>query len=380
MKSNHLLFSLILLSCCSLSGKSQKLSFNGQLSAFHLSKIESPWQTANSLRYIPELKFTTPISKGWKFDAEASANADARLNYIYGDTLSGSFNLKPYRIWGRFSSERFELRAGLQKINFGSATMLRPLMWFDHMDPRDPLQLTDGVYGLLGRYFFQNNANIWLWGILPGKTAKGWEMLVSDRKTPEFGGRIQLPAGKGEIALSGHFRRIAANPPEPTFFSSASPLPEYRVGIDGKWDIGPGIWFEGTHVWYSNPASPFIETSMLTVGSDYTLTLGNGLTVMAEQFFYQFARFNYPNFRSLAFTATSLTYPLTMTHSLSAMFFYNWTSKDWYRFLSWRISLENISLYLMAFWNPVEFDLYQNTGNSNLMGGKGIQFMFVWNH
>ena len=174
-----LLLTVIVLFSCPVLLYPQKLSFNGQLSAFHLSKIESPWQTANSLRYIPELKFTTPVSKEWKFDAEASANADARLNYTFGDTLHGSVKLKPYRIWGRFSSERFEVRAGLQKINFGSATLLRPLMWFDHMDPRDPLQLTDGVYAVLGRYFFQNNANIWLWGLLPGKTAKGSRSLPS---------------------------------------------------------------------------------------------------------------------------------------------------------------------------------------------------------
>ncbi len=381
MKSNHLLFSLILLSCCSLSGKSQKLSFNGQLSAFHLSKIESPWQTANSLRYIPELKFTTPISKGWKFDAEASANADARLNYIYGDTLTGSLKLKPYRIWGRFSSERFELRAGLQKINFGSASMLRPLMWFDHMDPRDPLQLTDGVYGILGRYFFQNNANIWLWGILPGKTTKGWEMLVTDRKMPEFGGRLQMPAGKGEIALSGHFRQIGTDQTQGFLpINLEDPVPEYRIGLDGKWDIGPGIWFEGTYTYSGLPVADLKHLRMLTVGADYTVGLGNGLTCMAEQFIYQSGPEIGKSAKSLTFTATSVSYPFNMTHSLSAMVFYNWTTSDWYRFINWRISLSNISFYLMAFWNPTNFDLYQNTGNSNLMGGKGIQLMFVWNH
>jgi len=56
-------------------------------------------------------------------------------------------------MWIRLSTKQFELRAGLQKINFGSATLLRPLMWFDKIDPRDPLQLTDGVYALLARYY-----------------------------------------------------------------------------------------------------------------------------------------------------------------------------------------------------------------------------------
>ena len=380
MKSKLLPIALLLLGVSILAGRAQKLSFNGQVSGFHLSKIESPWQTANSLRYIPELKWNHALGKTWKFDAEASANMDARLQYTYGDSISGAFSLKPYRIWGRFSSERFEIRAGLQKINFGSASMLRPLMWFDRMDPRDPLQLTEGVYGLLGRYFFQNNANIWLWGLLPGKSVKGWEMLVSDRKMPEFGGRFQLPAGPGEIAISGHFRRIAAKQPEPSFLSFTDPLPEYRVGIDGKWDLGPGVWFEGTYSWYSGSVSRSIETAMLTLGTDYTLPLGNGLTVMAEHFLYQLGRYNNPAAKSLNFTASSVTYPINLTHSLSAMVFYNWTSNDWYRFINWRINLSHISLYLMAFWNPDTFDLYQNTGNSNLMAGKGLQILFVWNH
>jgi hypothetical protein len=69
-----------------------------------------------------------------------------------------------------------------------------------------------------------------------------------------------------------------------------------------------------------------------------------------------------------------------MTHTLSAMVFYNWMSSDWYRFISWKISLRKVSFYLMAFWNPDKFDLYQNTGNTNLMGGKGLQLLFIWNH
>ena len=72
-------------------------------------------------------------------------------------------------------NNKLHIEPGLQKINFGSATMLRPLMWFDQVDPRDPLQLTDGVWGVLGRYYFLNNANIWLWGLYgnknPGDTA-----------------------------------------------------------------------------------------------------------------------------------------------------------------------------------------------------------------
>lgn len=359
----------------------QKIEFGGQVSALHLSKIAKPWQSVTGLRYLPEIKWKIPAGKAWNFDIEASANALGQVGFQMPDSLSGEVNLKPYRIWGRLASERFELRLGLQKISFGSAAMLRPLMWFDHMDPRDPLQLTDGVYAALGRYFFQNNANLWLWGIWPGKTVKGWEMLTSDRKRPEFGGRFQMPAGKGELAASGHFRYLGTDQSHGFLpVNPDKPLPEYRLGLDGKWDIGPGVWFEGTYTYCNLPEPSIRHIRMLTIGADYTFSLGTGLTVMSEQFFYQMGPALLESTSDVSFSAVSITYPVNITHSLSAMVFYNWTAKNWYRFVNWRISLNKISLHVIAFWNPESFDIYQNTGNAKLMGGKGIQLMFIWNH
>jgi len=378
--SSGLFIAICLLLLLPLNSKSQNLSFSGQLSAFHLSKIEKPWQSVSGIRYIPELKWNTPINKTWKFDLEASANLYGHAD-IQKDSFTGAATLKPYRIWGRLATERFELRLGLQKISFGSATMLRPLMWFDHLDPCDPLQLTDGVYAALGRYFFQNNANIWIWGIVPAKTVKGWEVLTSDQHRPEFGGRFQTPAGRGELAVSGHFRYIGTDQSDGYFpVTINSPVPEYRIALDGKWDVGPGIWFEGTYNYHQLPEPAINHTRMLTLGADYTFGMGNGLTAMAEQFFYQTGPELLKNSSDLTFTAASVTYPLSITHSLSGMVFYNWTTHDWYRFVNWRISLNKISLHLIAFCNPVSFDLYRNTGNANLMGGRGIQIMFVWNH
>lgn len=70
--------------------------------------------------------------------------------------------VKPYRAWVRLSTNTFEARVGLRKINFGSATLFRSLMWFDRTDPRDPLRLTDGVSGLLLRDYAVNNTSLWL--------------------------------------------------------------------------------------------------------------------------------------------------------------------------------------------------------------------------
>jgi hypothetical protein len=359
----------------------QKPEFSGQLSTQILAKPGMYWHFLTSVRYIPEIRWNKPLGDTWKFGLEASANLYGQAGVQKHDTLYTDALLKPYRVWGRISSERFEARLGLQKISFGSATMLRPLMWFDRMDPRDPLQMTDGVYALLGRYFFQNNANLWIWGVWPGKSVKGWEYFNSDPGIPEMGGRLQVPAGKGELALSTHLRWLGTDQTGSVFpVTLDNRAPEFRLGLDGKWDVGPGIWFEGTYTWQQLPMPEMKQIRMLTVGTDYTIPVGNGMTLVAEQFIYQTG----PSFSKTAmetdFTAISLAYPITMTHTLSAMVFYNWMSSDWYRFISWKISLRKVSFYLMAFWNPDKFDLYQNTGNTNLMGGKGLQLLFIWNH
>lgn len=357
----------------------QTLDFSGQLSLLHISKIAKPYQTMNSGRYIPELKGKLAFPSGYGMDGEVSLNGNLQAYYQAPDSLSFDGLLKPYRVWGRFSGIRYEVRLGLQKINFGSASMLRPLMWFDRLDPRDPLQLTDGVYGLLGKYFFANNANVWLWGLLGNANTKGWETIPTRKWFPEMGFRIQYPAGQGELALSGHFRKTdPSGVPAP--FNQNQVIPEYRVGLDGKWDIGPGIWFEGswTYTRLNPPAMNHVRA--LTVGADYTWGLGNGITTMFEQFVYSAAETAGEAGEVRSFSALMVNYPLNLIHSLSAMVFYSWSDRSWYRFLNWQVRFDKISLHLIGFWNPDSFEIFQTAGNTSLFAGKGVQLLFVYNH
>ena len=118
-------------------------------------------------------------------------------------------------------------------------------MWFDGLDVRDPLKLTEGVYGILGRYYFHNNANIWLWNLIGNKNPKGFETIGSAQWKPEIGGRFQIPAGPGQLALSTNYRKIDTR-------NSIQTVPEHeilnesRIGLDGKWDLGIGLWFESS--------------------------------------------------------------------------------------------------------------------------------------
>jgi hypothetical protein len=365
----------------------QNLDFRGQLSGLHVSGIKKPYSNINGLRYIPELKFDVDSLAGLEFESEASANLNSYLEFIGPDSVGTGYKIKPYRVWAGLSGDQSELRIGLQKINFGSAMMLRPLMWFDKMDPRDPLQLTDGVYSALFRYYFLNNANIWIWGLIGNDRVKGWEQFSTTSWVPEFGARLQVPAGTGELALTGHFRQVDPSKPALDFIEpvSESKIPEYRLGFDGKWDLGVGLWFE-TSIEMADYESVFpgldagFFSRKTTLGADYTFGIGSGLTVVAEQFNYSASDKLFEQGEGLDFTALSLNYPLTMFHTISAMVYYDWTNKSWYRFMNLQMVYDRWSFYIIGFWNPEQFQIYQNLDEPNVFAGKGVQLMFVYNH
>jgi len=223
-----------------------EFDFNGRASGWLGTSWDASFLGVAGLRYLPEARLSSPICKQIALDAEASVNGFVSADARTLDRPEIEARIKPYRGFVRLSAAQFEARVGLQKINFGSAMLLRPLMWFDRVDPRDPLELTDGVYGLLGRYYFQNNINIWAWGLLGNSAPKGWEVYGSEHWVPEPGVRVQVPVPRGEVAATYHHRafshELAYLPPGPRETLSAT---ENRVGIDGKWDIGVGLWLEG---------------------------------------------------------------------------------------------------------------------------------------
>ena len=156
---------ILALAITSTLAGSDSLFVKGQLSLYSHLNTNNTLPLWMGGRYIPQLNYAFRMPQVRMIDLEASVNTYGNWGVAVGDSNHFSQALKPYRMWARYSSKQFEFRVGLQKINFGSATLLRPLMWFDQIDPRDPLQLTDGVWGIRARYYFMNNANIWLWGL-----------------------------------------------------------------------------------------------------------------------------------------------------------------------------------------------------------------------
>jgi hypothetical protein len=368
---------ICLLCRAELSG--QDFSFNGQAAGWLTVNHSGSTGFQTGIRYIPQLLFNAPVSKKIRIDGELSADIDGNYS-IQGDSsgyTEGSFKL--YRAWLRISGERFEVRAGLQKINFGSADMLRPLMWFDRVDPRDPLHLTTGVYGLLGKYYFHNNANIWLWTLYGNKETKGWETVPSNPDRPEFGGRVQLPVPRGEIAFTYHNREamFPANwqPPltgPPTFT-------ENRYGLDTKVDLGVGVWLEGTVAQRSDPDVPDFEKA-LTIGLDYTFKIGQGLDVIAENMFISDSETLLSSDNNLSFTGLSLGLPLSVITRVSAIVFYDWKNNGWYNFGNISFTFDKFIINIIGFKNPRSFAIFNYDTGSNMFAGYGGQVMLVYNY
>lgn len=404
------------------SGALGQTYVRGQLSGWAQIEEEEFSENSFGVRYIPELSFGTAPGEGISIDGEISLKASAG-----GRLHSPGSRLDTYRFWARLSSAQYELRAGLQKINFGAATLLRPLMWFDWIDPRDPLGLTNGVYGLLGRCFFLNNANLWVWGLYGNDKSKGWELLPSDDGAVEFGGRFQYPLGSGDLALTYH-RRMAdpdllfsgtilndlpsvtdpfdefLNDPSGTdplddFSSGTDPfeplaeidpnellamreaIPEQRFALDGRWDLEIGLWGEGVVVHQDSRLLPFQYRHFLTIGADYTFAVGNGLHVLGEHLFFAQSKKLFGADEDRHFSALSLNYNAGMLDRLTAIAYYNWEEKQSIRFVGWGRVYDDWNIFLNGFWNAESGAVIQGGPGGGAFGAKkGIQLLVVFNH
>ncbi|UCF63662.1 MAG: hypothetical protein JSW33_14040 [bacterium] len=357
----------------------QEIDLGGQVSGWAVTNPDRATQLG--LRYIPDLM----MGKYWDdytLDSEISLNMYGVVQFEHNQDATLTYDeFDSYRIWIRFAASQFELRAGLQKINFGSAMLLRALMWFDSIDPRDPLQLTDGVWGLSARYFFLNNTSIWFWSLYGNDQNRGWDVFASDKNSPEFGGRLQVPLLTGEFALTYHYRKIESKKrPMLNNLSGNSTIPENRIGFDGKWDIEVGVWAEAAIVHRELDFKAYNYQRQTNLGVDYTFELGNGLYAIAEYFTFSLTEKVFEAGEDVSLTALSLNYPLGLLDDLTAIVYYEIDNQDWYCFFQWQRTYDNWRFYLMGFWNPDQYQLFPGTVQYNLYAGKGVQLLLVFNH
>ena len=360
----------------------QGVALNGLLSSVGTGIFEPDAPSTFSVRFIPEFTFALGSAGAVTFDAEASVNAYGTASFGSNLPTETSGDVKPYRGWFRVSTSRFEARAGLQKVSFGSATIFRPLMWFDSLDPRDPLQITDGVYALLLRFYTRSNASVSAWTMYGNDTRRGWDVAPPDDGSPEFGGRVQVPLFRGELAAAYHRRKAAIGTllprvpglPNP----DAAPVPEDRLGLDGKWDLGVGFWLEGAIVHQKTPLLPTPYQLTLNAGLDYTFGVGRGLGLVAEQFRFESSARAFGGGDSLNLSAVLLRYPLGLLDELTGIVYYDWENGQLHRFATWRRTYDAISFNAVAFSNPAAFLAFPGQPGSASYAGTGIQVLFTY--
>ncbi|MGB0851271.1 MAG: hypothetical protein ACPGTP_08480, partial [Bacteroidia bacterium] len=275
-----------------------------------------------------------------------------------------------------YSGKQLEVRAGLQKIDFGSATLLRPLQWFNEIDPRDPLQLTNGVYGLLGKYSFMNNASIWIWGLYGNEKTRGFDALQTNSSQPEMGGRIQYPTKTGEIALSYHHRKVDAS--SLMALQPLSQVGEQRIAIDGKWDKKVGLWFEASHSFKNQNLGLLTNQTMLNLGMDYTFGIGNGLNIIGEHLALTYYVIQKEDLAHIS--AATASYPLGLFDNLMSIVYFNWETREPILFLNYQHSFKQITGYIMAYYNPTSTQGIRQNDFSSSFTGPGIRLMCVYNH
>jgi hypothetical protein len=240
------------------------------------------------------------------------------------------------------------------------------------------------VYALLLRGYLPRNFTVWGWGLYGNDHLKGLELNPTRDRTPEFGGRLQAPLFKGEIAGSMHHRSADLSRGFVVVDGDEDPRArETRYGIDGKWDVGIGVWFEGEVIRQTRPAFAPADTQALTVGGDYTFGVGNGLHVLVESFIQELPPALLGQRVSQRFSAASLDYPLGLIDRLSGIITVDTERGEVYRFVNWQRTFDRWQFYFMGFWNPQQLALAPlstaGSGQSPI-SGKGIQVLAVFNH
>ncbi len=342
------------------------LSFKNEIKTrTNLFEKKSSQQYHLGISYKPEIYREIIQKESFSLDLETIVNLS--FQNVKNDKKTFSETAADfYRGWIRFNAEKYEIRFGLQQVNFGPAFLLRSLKWFDLINPQDPLAETEGVTSLLFRYFFLNNANIWFWSLLGQNEIKDLEMLNSKDNSLEFGGRFQYPFKICESALSFHHRKLE---------NSDYDL-EFRFGFDSRFDLLIGFWLE-TFLSRFEGNENSAWTKMFTFGADYTLPFLNGIHFLAEhqngsQFTTEISDFP----KDLQLSAISADFATGFFSKFRTIFSYDWISENWYRFISYQMSFDYWSFYMNFLWNPQNGNIdYEEI----YFDGKSVQLMIVVN-
>lgn len=255
----------------------------------------------------------------------------SRLKVSWSDDFDADLSSQHYRYYLSLNRPQTELRLGLQRLNFGSAKVLRPLMWFDNIDPMDSHQETKGVEALLLRHHWLNSANLWFWGIRGAENPKGNEFIGGKKNSLEFGGRLQYPSLIGDAGICYHQRELNAGH-------------EYRLGMDLRMDYAIGMWLEASASYFDGEQQPVNYSALASIGVDYVLEIGNGLAITSEGMlnalsYDALSKISYNDFT----IAAMADYPLGLLDSLRLLTSHTFKREEYMIASSWRRTYDLLS-------------------------------------
>jgi len=375
MKLNHFIY-LLFLGFFHLTVNAQ-LEFDGQLLGQINFGFEKKSSKSFGSRYLPSLTFKKKVDSLSSFAIQISGNFSATQFLTPEKKNESSSSIDPYRIWLRYQVKNWEFRAGLQKIDFGVAQLLRPIQWFNQIDPRDPLGLTNGVNGLLIRHYFEDNSNLWLWGLYGNEKQRGFDALPTIKDVPEFGGRFQSFIPKGEAAISYHYRQAGR---DSTLGLDTYQSPEHRIGFDVKLDLGFGVWTETTFIHKLKNIGVLTNQFLLNIGMDYTFGIGKGLTVSKEYLFSNYSDNRLNNSIKSGISALSFNYPLNFFSTITALVYQQWNNNKQTLMINYQHQFNNLSGYFIFYYNPDTIQGIQQNDIFRSFTGPGIQLLLVYNH
>ncbi len=364
MKSYH--FILLLFIPHFILASESAIFTKGQLWSSIITSNDVPKGQSNiesNLGYIPFISISKDLSNNQLLDLEFSY----RLDRIYsGDSLIYN-NESNHRYWVRYSNEKLETRLGLQKIVFGPSFILRSLSWFDTIDLRDPTGQTDGVEAFRLRWFPSNKLSIWSWGI------------KNNQDTLSYGGRAELSSVSGEWGFTYH-----KDPSKQKKYLGQVATPvigsDDRLAIDYRYDGVIGFWNESILI-----RSHRSETTMITIGADYTLPLAAGILITGE--YMNITGFDKNSWSNetpdQSYSALMASLPLGMVHQLMVIAQMDLETERNYHYLRWSSTYDHYSVNFILSINPKRstYNAYRESLPRSLAGfGTGFQLMFIYNH
>ena len=203
---------------------------------------------------------------------------------------------------------------------------------------------------------------------------KGDELIGSVEEQPEWGGRYQMPVLDGDLAVTVHFRDVDGSA------LAASDFDERRYALDGRWDLGVGLWFEA--VLNDKTASDLSLgwTKQIALGTDYTFDWGNGLYVLVEHMVAVVSDDMLGRDEDQSVTAWMLDYPVNVIDTVKLFGSYLWENGRFSTYLNWQRTYDNVVVSIGLFDYPEMPESQSGLPGRNVASGTGVEIVLIYNH